>query len=390
LTKIIAGWTILFFQFGSLSKNRPAMSADRSAARRQNLLQQLRSQPIEALLVSNETNVGYLTGFTGDSSFLLIGQGICTLVSDGRYTTQIADECPELDVYIRPQTETIIFAAAKVVKKAKLQKLGIEADHLSLAFFEKLKSEVKGLQTLALTDVVENLRQIKDAYEIAEIRQAIRQAEKGFDVLRAQLRGELTERDAAHTLEQAMRQFGATVASFPPIVAVGARSALPHARPTMGLISGADFVLIDWGASAASGYKSDLTRVLVTGKISTKLEKVYGVVLKAQQSAIRSIRAGARCCDIDAIARRVIEHAGFGKQFSHGLGHGIGLNVHESPRLSAASDAQLRSGMVVTVEPGIYLEGWGGVRIEDDCLVTRHGCEVLTSVPKEFEQVVVR
>ena len=148
-------------------------------------------------------------------------------------------------------------------------------------------------------------------------------------------------------------------------------------------------MLIDWGASTASGYKSDLTRILVTGKISPKLEKVYRVVLKAQQSAIKSIRAGARCCDVDAVARRVIEEAGFGKQFSHGLGHGIGLNIHEAPRLSAASDAQLKPGMVVTVEPGIYLEGWGGVRIEDDCLVTRNGVEVLTSVPKDFTQVIV-
>jgi Xaa-Pro aminopeptidase len=377
------------FPIWLLAKNELTMSADRSALRRQKLLQHLKSQSIKALLVSNETNVGYLTGFTGDSSYLLIGEGLCVLISDGRYTTQIAEECPDLDVYIRPQTETIIVAAAKVVKKARLQKLAVEADNLSLAYFETLKVEVKGLETIPSTDAVESLRQIKDAGEIAEIRFAVRQAEKGFEVLRAQLRGELTELQAAHILEQAMRQFGATVAAFPPIVAVGARAALPHARPTTGLISGADFVLIDWGASAASGYKSDLTRVLVTDKISTKLEKVYGVVLKAQQSAIRSIRAGARCCDVDAVARKVIENAGFGKHFNHSLGHGIGLNVHEGPRLSAASDAPLKAGMVVTVEPGIYLEGWGGVRIEDDCLVTRNGCEVLTSVPKEFGQIVV-
>ena len=207
--------------------------------------------------------------------------------------------------------------------------------------------------------------------------------------MRAELRPEMTELQAAHELEQAMRQFGATVAAFPPIIAVGPRAALPHARPTLGQISEADFVLIDWGATAASGYRSDLTRILVTGKISPKLEKVYGVVLKAQRAAIRSIRPGARCRDVDAIARRVIESAGFGKQFSHGLGHGIGLNVHEGPRMSAASDAELKPGMVVTVEPGIYLEGWGGVRIEDDCLVTRQGCEVLTSVSKELGQVVV-
>jgi Xaa-Pro aminopeptidase len=155
------------------------------------------------------------------------------------------------------------------------------------------------------------------------------------------------------------------------------------------LFSEADFVLIDWGALAQSGYHSDLTRILVTGKISPKLEKVYRVVLKAQQAAIRSLRPGVRSREVDAVARRVIENAGFGKHFSHGLGHGIGLNIHEAPRLSPAFETELKPGMVVTVEPGIYLEGWGGVRIEDDCLVTRIGAEVLTSVPKEFTQVIV-
>jgi Xaa-Pro aminopeptidase len=366
------------------------MSTDRAALRRQKLLRQIKGQPFEALLVSNETNVSYLTGFTGDSSYLLIGRNLCMLISDGRYTTQISQECPKLDVSIRPQTDTIIVAAAKVVKRAKLNKLGIEAEHLTVADLEKLKTDVKGLEVCPTTAAVEELRQIKDAGEIAEIHRAIYQAEKGFEVLRAQLRRDMTELQAAHGLEQAMRQFGATAAAFPTIVAVGERAALPHARPTPGLNSEADFVLIDWGATAASGYKSDLTRILVTGKISPKLEKVYGVVLKAQRAAIRSIRPGVRCRDVDAVARRVIESAGFGKQFSHGLGHGIGLNVHEGPRLSAASDAELKPGMTVTVEPGIYLEGWGGVRIEDDCLVTRHGCDVLTSVPKELGQLVVQ
>jgi Xaa-Pro aminopeptidase len=319
-----------------------------------------------------------------------LGQEICILVSDGRYTTQIAGECPGLEAHIRKQTETVIEAAAKDVKRARLRKLGIESDHLSVAAFEKLKTVVKGLEVAPLSGTVEELREIKDSGEIAEIRGAVQQAERGFEVLRAKLVCGMTELTAAHLLEQAMRDFGATVAAFPPIVAAGARAALPHARPTPGRVSDGEFVLIDWGASAGSGYKSDLTRILVTGKISPKLEKVYRVVLKSQQAAIKFLRAGVRCCDVDAVARRVIENAGFGKQFSHGLGHGIGLNVHEKPRLSAASDARLKPGMVVTVEPGIYLEGWGGVRIEDDCLVTRHGCEVLTSVPREFSEAITR
>jgi Xaa-Pro aminopeptidase len=365
------------------------MNSDRPAARRQKLLEQLKGQPVDALLVSTVSNVRYLTGFSGDSTWLVIGRGIALLISDGRYTTQIAEECPGLDAAIRPQTDTLVVFAAKAVRKAKLRKLGIEADDMSVASHEKLISEVKGAELVPVSGLVEGLRQIKDAGEIAEIRLAVQQAEKGFGVLRAQLRREMTELEAAHLLEHSMRQFGATVASFPPIVAVGPRAALPHARPTTARISESDFVLVDWGASAASGYKSDLTRILVTGKISPKLEKVYGVVLRAQQAAIRSLRAGARCREIDAVARRVIANAGFGKHFTHGLGHGVGLDIHEGPRLSAASDAELKPGMVVTVEPGIYLEGWGGVRIEDDCLITRSSCEVLTSVPRELGQAVV-
>jgi len=365
------------------------MSANRPLDRRSKLLHRLKNQPAQTLLVSDKTNVSYLTGFTGDSSLLLIGPEICTLISDGRYTTQISAECPGMNVYIRPQTETIIAAACRVLKKARLPKLAIEADHLSVAAFEKIKAAVKGLEACPTSGLVEELRQIKDADEVAEIRVAIRQAEKGFEVLRAQLRGDMTELAAAHLLEQAMRQFGATRAAFPPIVAVGDRAALPHGRPTTRALSQADFVLIDWGALAPSGYHSDLTRLLVTGNISPKLEKVYRVVLKAQQAAIRHLRPGVRSRDVDAVARRVIENAGFGKHFSHGLGHGIGLNIHEAPRLSPAFETELIPGMVVTVEPGIYLEGWGGVRIEDDCLITRIGAEVLTGVPKEFAQVIV-
>jgi Xaa-Pro aminopeptidase len=283
----------------------------------------------------------------------------------------------------------VVVAAAKVVEKASLQKLGVESDHLALSSFEKLKEQSKSVEMYPLSGMVEDLRQVKDPDEVGQIRIAIRQAEKGFDVLRAQITGEMTELQGAHLLEQAMRQFGATMAAFPPIVAVGNRAALPHARPTSKRISEAEFVLIDWGAAAASGYRSDLTRILVTGKISPKLEKVYRVVLKAQQAGLKAIRPGARCCDVDAAARRVIEEAGFGKQFSHGLGHGIGLNIHEAPRFSVAFATKLKAGMVVTVEPGIYLEGWGGVRIEDDCLVTRDGVEVLTCVPKEFSEVVL-
>jgi Xaa-Pro aminopeptidase len=234
--------------------------------------------------------------------------------------------------------------------------------------------------------LVEQLREIKDAAEIAQLRQAIWYAEKAFGVLRASLTPEKSEKRVADELEYQMRLFGAKGYSFPSIVAAGARAALPHATPTDRPIGESDLLLVDWGASGAL-YKSDLTRVLVTGKISPKLERVYRVVLKAQQQAIAAIRPGAVAQDVDRVAREAIDRAGFGRYFGHGLGHGLGLEVHEAPRLTARNTAVLKPGMVVTVEPGIYLPGWGGVRIEDDVLVTRSGCEVLTQVPKQWEDI---
>jgi Xaa-Pro aminopeptidase len=360
------------------------MDADRHPARRQKLLARLKAAAVPALLVSNETNVTYLTGFTGDSSYLLIGSDVCLLITDGRYTTQVRQECPGLDVHIRPPSESIADAAEKLVKRANLPSLGLEGNNLSAEAAEKFRSGLKRTELVLTSGLVEELRQIKDAGEIAEIRTAIRQAERGFEVLRAELRGDLTELQVAHNLEHALRHFGALGCSFAPIVAVGPRAALPHARPTGALISSGDFVLVDWGATAPSGYRSDLTRVLATAKISPKLERVYRVVLKAQQAALKVIRPGIAACAVDAAARQVIEEAGFARQFTHSLGHGIGLDVHEKPRLGAASKAPLQTGMIVTVEPGIYLEGWGGVRIEDDVLVTRSGCEVLTSAPRDL------
>jgi Xaa-Pro aminopeptidase len=291
-------------------------------------------------------------------------------------------------VYIRPPSEKIENAAGKVLTSSKLKQVGIESDSVTVAQLKKFEELAPAVEFVGLDGHVENLRQIKDAVEVAEIRTAIRQAERGFAVMRASLRGDLTERQVAHDLEHTMRSFGAKGASFEPIVGVGSRAALPHGRPSQARISDADFVLVDWGSEATSGYKSDLTRVLVTGRLSPKLEKVYRLVLEAQRVGIAALHPGVKCRDVDAAARKVIFDAGYGKQFNHGLGHGIGLDIHEGPRLSATSETELRPGMIVTVEPGIYLSKWGGVRIEDDVLITPEGPEVLTSVPKAWEDAI--
>ena len=199
---------------------------------------------------------------------------------------------------------------------------------------------------------------------------------------------DMTELDVAAELEYQARRFGAKSLSFPAIVAVGARAALPHANPSLRRLEESDFVLIDWGVNAGL-YMSDLTRIVVTGRISPKLRKVYGVVLKAQLAAIDAIGPGVTCEEVDRVARSIISKAGFGRAFGHGLGHGTGLEIHEAPRLAVGQKTKLRPGMIVTVEPGIYLPDWGGVRIEDDVLVTRTGHEVLTDVPKELDECVL-
>ena len=359
------------------------------AARRDKLRRLFRKQGLDALLVTNFVNVTYLTGFTGDDSYLLVLDKGEVVVSDPRYTTQLEEECPAMEASIRPPGVGMIETIAQIAQRTKIGKLGIEGASMTVASRDEIAAALPKTELVSTSSLVEELRLIKDKDEIAEIRRAIWMAERAFAILKASLRPERTEKQVADELENNIRQFGGKGCSFPSIVAVGARAALPHARPTSQLIGADDFVLVDWGANGGL-YMSDLTRVLVTGKISPKLERIYRVVLSAQEQAIAAIRPGLTCHEVDEVARKAIAKAGFAKNFGHGLGHGIGLEIHEGPRLAAGQRRKLEPGMVVTVEPGIYLPGWGGVRIEDDVLVTKSGCEILTSVGKQWEDAVVQ
>jgi Xaa-Pro aminopeptidase len=220
---------------------------------------------------------------------------------------------------------------------------------------------------------------------VDEIRLACEQARRALGVIRAAWTPNATEKDLARELEYQARKFGGKCLSFPAIVASGPRAALPHATPTDAIVGDEAFTLIDWGVYAHL-YASDLTRMVVTQPPSKKFAKVYNTVLAAQEAAIKAIAPGKKCSQIDAVARNIIKKAGFGPKFGHGLGHGLGMEVHEGPRLGQNQETELRPGMVVTVEPGIYLPGWGGVRIEDDVLVTKTGYEVLSDVPKQLEE----
>jgi len=362
---------------------------DRHAIRRDKLRRALKKAGADALLVTNFTNVTYLTGFTGDDSYLLVRPEGDLMLSDSRYTTQLGEECPGLDLHIRPHSVKMLQAVTKVVKGAKIARLGIEADSMTVALRDRIAGKLSRLEIVPTCGLVEKLREIKDRDEITQIRQSIDYAERAFGVLRATLRPDKTEKQLAIELEHQVRLFGAKVRGFQSIVGVGPRAALPHAVPTDRRVCQSDFLLVDWGANGGL-YISDLTRVLVTGRILPKFERIYRVVLEAQTRAIAAMRPGVAAREIDKIARGFIADAGFGRYFGHGLGHGLGLEVHESPRLAESSEDVLRPGMVITVEPGIYFPGWGGVRIEDDVLITRKGHEVLTTVPKRLEEVIVR
>jgi Xaa-Pro aminopeptidase len=368
---------------------------DFPAQRRERLSQTVAAEGLEALLVSNPINVTYLTGFSGESSFLVLGRERVLLVSDSRFTKQIAEECPGLETQIRPPAQSVHQATAQVLTKLGIRSVGFESAHLTVGEWETLRELAPTIAWKPGRDRVEKLRAVKDASEVAQIREAIRIAERAFNAFCALIRPEDSEKALSDALEQYVRRCGGRCTSFPSIVAADERSALPHAPPTERTVEGAELLLVDWGASGRF-YKSDLTRILVPRKNSafapggsgaqgeTKLDHIYAVVLQAQRQALDKIRPGVKGHEVDAEARSVITDAGFGDFFGHGLGHGLGLQVHEDPGLRPNSAAVLEAGMVVTVEPGIYLPGWGGVRIEDDVLVTPAGSEVLTSVPKEL------
>jgi len=356
--------------------------------RRERVRRAMRKLGVEALLVTDFANVTYLTGFTGDDSYLLVREEGETLLTDGRFTTQLSDECPGLDLLVRRPGVHMLQAVVRALRTSEIGRLAIEADSMTVGLEDRISDKLPNVAIMPTTGLVEKLRLVKDKEESDLIREAIRQAERAFGVIRASLKPEMTEKQICDELEHQFRLFGAKTAAFPSIVALGDRAALPHATPGKHRLGDHDFLLIDWGACEGL-YHSDLTRTMAIGRIPPKFARVYKAVLDAQRKGIEAIRPGAVSQDIDDAARSVIVKAGFGRRFTHGLGHGIGLQVHEGPRLAAKTQTVLKPGMVVTVEPGIYIPGWGGVRIEDDVLVTRYGHEVLTHVPRELDEMII-
>ena len=355
----------------------PATPGERRAA----LRDRIETAGLDALIVLDLADIRYLSGFTGSSGLLvLVADEADAFLTDFRYKSQVAQELdPELDVRI--ESEGLLKVCRDLLAERGASKVGFEREQLSYRAWSEW-SDRGSPDLVPVEEWIEELRMIKSAPEIAAIRKACRIADETFETMLEQVRPGVTERELAARLNLELAARGAEGPSFETIVAFGERSALPHARPGARELRRGDVVLFDFGA-VADGYVSDMTRTVACGEPAAEMGAVYALVLEAQAAAVRGIRAGMTGPEADGLARTVIEAAGHGPDFGHSLGHGIGLEVHEAPRLGRKSQDRLEAGMTVTIEPGVYLEGLGGVRIEDDALVTETGAELLTSAPKD-------
>ena len=337
---------------------------------------------IDALLISAPPNVRYLSGFTGDNGLLLVTADSQTLFTDPRFTIQAAEECacPVVTVSKTPLDQ----AALQTIRKHRWKRIGFEAARISYEMHARLNEALPKKVTLKpIGPVVEKRRMIKSDDEIARIRRSVLTNSEAFEKATKSIRPGARENDIAAELEYQMRRLGAEKAAFETIVAMGPRSALPHAQPTGRKLGGNELLLIDMGA-CQDGYMSDMTRVLFLGRPSRRVRTMYNAVLKAQLAAIDAVRPGVTAAHVDRAARRVLESEGLGKTFVHSTGHGLGLEIHEGPRLGRRDKTKLEPGMAVTIEPGAYVRDFGGIRIEDTVLVTKTGCEVLTPTSKEL------
>ena len=337
----------------------------------------------EVLLFLDMKNIRYLTGFTGSDGALIIGERQHLLLVDGRYTNQAKREVEGLEVFeYREKIEGI----ETIISEGGLKSIGFESAAMNVNTYLKLKEKLEGVTFTPMPDKINSIRAIKDETEIACIRKAAKISFEALTHVCDLIKPGIREKDIAIELEYRMGKYGAADASFATIVASGTNSAQPHAAPGSREIQNGDVVMIDYGA-VYCGYHSDETCTFVVGRGNEKQKEVYSLVKKAHDRALHAVKAGVPCKDIDRIARACIESENLGKFFSHGTGHGVGLDVHEAPRIAAQSENLLEAGMVVTIEPGIYIPDLWGIRIEDMVLVHNEGVEVLTEVSKDFTEL---
>lgn len=350
-------------------------------ARRRAVADGLAGRKLDAMLIAGGPNLRYLSGFTGDNGQLLVAEGRSILFTDPRFEIQAAQETT---CRVRIAKGPLVPDVVAALRRLGLSRIGYEPARMTCEAFEALRSRLP--MRAALQPVggwIEQVRMVKSPSEVELIRRSVQTNSLAFEQAAARVKVGMKERDLAAELEYRMRRLGAERPSFETIVAGGARSALPHAQPTSARLEEGQLVVVDMGAQQ-EGYASDMTRMLHMGTPSAKVKRMYRAVLEAQLAGVDAVRAGVPAAKVDAAARRVLRGYGLDRAFVHSTGHGLGLEIHEPPRIGRRDKTRLAAGMAITIEPGVYLEGFGGIRIEDTVLVTEAGCEILTPTSKDL------
>jgi len=341
-----------------------------------------KNKDLDGFIISKPENRLYFSGFSGSSGLLLVAGNEAKLLTDFRYVTQAQSQAPDYEI-IR-HGANIFKTLGQAAHDLGSKKLGFEMDFVTWADYQSMQGELSGIELVP--HKVDGLRMLKDETELAALRKAVFIADQAFSHILTYISPGMSERDVALELEYTMRRLGAEKSAFDIIVASGVRSSLPHGIASEKIIEQGDFVTMDFGA-VYNGYHSDITRTIIMGQANDKQRQIYDVVLQAQLAGVKAIQPGKTGKQVDEVSRNVITLAGYGNCFGHGLGHGVGLVIHEEPRLSPGGDTMLEAAMTVTVEPGIYIPEWGGVRIEDTVVVVSTGCEILTASSKQLIQV---
>lgn len=346
----------------------------------QTIQQYLKKEQLDGFLITSDWNRRYISGFTGTAGMALITQEQAFFITDFRYVEQARAQCKHYQVI--QQEKHGFLEAAKLAKQNKWKKFAFEKEHVTVASLEVMQQTIP-VQLIGAANVIERMRSTKDSSEIQIIKEAAQIADQAFSYILSQIQAGMTELEISHMLDFYMRKLGATGTSFDTIVASGVRSSLPHGIASEKKIEQGDFVTLDFGAYY-KGYCSDITRTFAIGEPHPKLVEIYEITLEAQKRGIACLKPGMKAKVVDEVTRSYITEKGYGAYFGHSTGHGIGLEIHENPTLSYTSEQILEPGMVITIEPGIYIPRLGGVRIEDDVLITADGYEVLTHSQKDL------
>jgi Xaa-Pro aminopeptidase len=345
----------------------------------------LEKENLDLLLVTSLSNVRYLSGYSGTNGLILISPRESLFLTDFRYKNQASEQVKYSKIVIA-ERELILSLPPLSLLKPKRLKLGFEQNHLSCGTYRKLKTLLPNCLLVPTENLVESISVKKEQNEIDRIKKAVSITDQVFSEILDFIKPKVKEQDIAAEIEYKFKKYGSSAPFFETIIASGKRSALPHGVASGKRIEKGDFVTLDMGA-VYDGYTADMTRTVVVEKANKRQKEVYNIVLKAQKEAISKVKPKIKACDLDKVARGFIKKAGYEKYFGHGLGHGIGLLIHDSPTINPTSQQVLEPGMVITIEPGIYIPNWGGVRIEDDVLITKRGYEVLTKAEKNLIEV---